>query len=335
MPIIRIQGETESHEVDVDIRAELEAYDWGYNARWSTDKLIAASPFRSDNTPSFYVNLTGDYAGVFGDSGAIDDDYQSGGFVKLLAYLRGEPYEETADYLLTEYGRLYTDTEDIRLPEIRLATRLNYVAVSAESVTTAVSPYLTRRGISAEVQRVYGVGYNAQHTGFTAIPWFTADGRLANVKYRATRGKTFYYAKDATPTRSLVYGLNVVNGNREESAVICEGEIDALSWATAGIAAVAVGGSSISNEQIDAIKRSSIRRLLVGGDNDAAGRRLNAEVKRRLAGYVEIYDVDYGRYKDANETLESSGSEGLRKLAGNSLSKLRENGLQICNITVI
>lgn len=331
MPIIRIQ----EHEVDVDIRAELEAYEWGYNVRWTTDKLIAASPFRSDNTPSFYVNLDGDYAGVFGDSGAVDDEYQSGGFVKLLAYLRGESYEETADYLLAEYGRLYTDTEDIRLPEIRLPTRLNYVEIAPETVTTAVSPYLTRRGISAEIQRLYGVGYNEAHTGFTAIPWFTADGRMANVKYRATSGKRFFYEKGATPIRSLVYGLSVVNTNRSELAVICEGEIDALSWATAGIPAVACGGSSISNEQIDAIKRSSIRKLLLGGDNDAAGQRLNAELKRRLGGYVELCDVDYGRYIDANETLESCGSEGLRRLEENSVSKLRDNGLHFCHITVI
>lgn len=330
MPIIRIQ----EHEVDVDITAELAEYDWGYNARWSADKLIAASPFREDGTPSFYVNLDGDYAGTWGDSGAHDDEYQSGGFVKLLAYLRGESEAQTAEYLLAEYGRLYTDTEDIRLPEIRLARRLNYVEIAPETVTTAVSPYLTRRGISAEIQRLYGVGYNATHTGFTAIPWFTADGRMANVKYRATRGKRFFYEKGATPIRSLVYGLNVVNANMAEQAVLCEGEIDALSWATVGIPAVACGGSSISSEQIDAIKRSSIKRLLLGGDNDAAGQRLNNEVARLLGGYIDIYRVDYRDFKDANEYLKTCGDEGLRSLEENSVSKLRENGLQICNITV-
>jgi len=335
MPIIRIRDSTQSHEVDVDITAELEVYDWGYNARWSTDKLIAASPFRDDNTPSFFVNLEGDYAGVFGDSGAVDDEYQSGGFVKLLAYLRGEGEEETAEYLLAEYGRLYTDTEDIRLPEIRLTRRIKHVEISPETVTSAVSPYLTRRGISAEIQRLYGVGYNEAHTGFTAIPWFTADGRMANVKYRATRGKAFFYEKDATPIRSLVYGLNVINEARTELAVICEGEIDALSWATAGVPAIACGGASISNAQIDAIKRSSIRRLLLGADNDAAGERLNSELLRRLGGYVDIYRVNYGRYKDANDVLKAYGIEGLRRLEESSVSELRESSLQFCNITVI
>lgn len=317
MPIIKIRG----HEVDVDITSELEAYDWGYNARWTSDKLIAASPFRYDNQPSFYVNLEGEYAGVFGDSGAVDDEYASGGFVKLLAYLRGEGEQETADYLLGEYGILYAieEGEDIRLPEVRLDRRTKHVVIPSETVTTAISPYLSRRGISDDVQRLYGVGYNERHVGFTAIPWFTADGRMANVKYRRTRGKTFFYEKGATPIRSLVYGLNVINETRTDMAVLCEGEIDVLSWATAGIPAIACGGASISNEQIDAIKRSSIRRLILGADNDAAGARLNEFVRRKLSGYVELFTIDYERYNDANDVLISEGVEGLRSISDKAI----------------
>lgn len=331
MPIIKIR----EHEVDVDIEAELHTFDWGYNAKWSADKLIASSPFRHDSSPSFFVSLTGDYAGVFGDSGAIDDEYVSGGFVKLLAYLRGEGTEETADYLLSEYGRLYTDAEDIRLPALNIRQPDRYKAPDGQLLTQAVSPYLTMRDISKEAQRQYNVGYGANYIGFTAMPWYTPDGRLANVKYRSTRGKTFFYEKGATPIRRLVYGLNVVNAAKSDTAVLCEGEIDAMSWATAGMPAVACGGSSISNEQIDAIKRSSIRKLLLGGDNDAAGQRLNAEVKRRLGGYVEVYSVDYGRYNDSNDVLKSEGTDGLRQLSNFTVSQLRDNGLHFRNLPVI
>lgn len=331
MPIIKIR----EHEVDVDITAELQAYDWGHNARWSADKLIASSPFRYDSSPSFFVNLTGDYAGVFGDSGAVDDEYVSGGFVKLLAYLRGEGTDETADYLLSEYGRLYTDTEDIRLPALNIRQPDRYKAPDGQLLTQAVSPYLMMRDISKEAQRAFNVGYGANYIGFTAMPWYTPDGRLANVKYRSTRGKTFFYEKGATPIRRLVYGLNVVNANRSDTAVLCEGEIDALSWASAGIPAVACGGSSISAEQIDAIKRSSIRKLLLGGDNDAAGQRMNVEVERRLAGFVEIYYVDYGDCNDANDVLKAHGTDGLRQLSNFTVTKLRDNGLHFRNLPVI
>lgn len=331
MPLIRIGP----HEVDVDLTSELEAYDWGYNARWSADKLIAASPFRHDSTPSFFVSLTGDYAGVWGDSGAVDDDHVSGGFVKLLAYLRGEGEAETADYLLSEYGRLYTDTEDIRLPALNIRKRVKYRTLAPDIVTQAISPYLSTRGISAEAQRQFNVGYSVELPGYTAMPWYSADGRLANVKYRSTKDKRFFYEKGATPIRQLVYGLNVVNANRSNMAVLCEGEIDAMSWATAGVPAVACGGSSISAEQIDAIKRSSVRILRLGGDNDPAGQRLNAEVKRRLGGYVEMYDVDYGGHNDANDVLKTRGTEGLRLLSNFTVSKLRDNDLHFRNLPVI
>ena len=329
MPIIRIGP----HEVDLNISQELEAYDWGYNARWSTDKLIAASPFRYDSTPSFFCNLE---TGGWADSGAVDDDYVKGGFVKLLAYLRGESEAETVDYLLDAYGRLYeiVEGEEIRLPEIRMRKRAKYRKLAPDIITQAISPYLLTRGISPEAQRQFGVGYGATLAGYTAMPWYTPDGRLANVKYRSTTGKRFFYEKGATPIRQLVFGLNVANANRADTAILCEGEIDAMSWATAGLYGIGTGGSSISCEQIDAIKRSSIRRLLLGGDNDAAGRRLNAEVKRRLAGYVELYEVDYGRHNDANDVLKNEGTEGLRALSNFTVSKLRENDLHFRNIPV-
>lgn len=331
MSIIRIG----SHEVDVNISAELAEYDWGYNARWSADKLIAASPFRHDSTPSFYVHLDGDSAGAWGDSGASDDDYVKGGFVKLLSYLRGESEAETTDYLISEYGRLYIDAEDIRLPALNIRKRTKYRTLAPDTVTQTTSPYLSTRGISPEAQRRFNVGYNADLAGYTAMPWYTPDGRLANVKYRSTTGKRFFYEKGAIPIRRLVYGLDVVNSDRAELAVINEAEIDAMSWATAGIPAVACGGSSISAEQIDAIKRSSIRRLLLGGDNDPAGKRLNMEIKRRLNGYVELYDVDYGAYNDANDVLKACGVEGLRGLSNFTVSKLRDNILHFRNLPVI
>ena len=330
MPIIRIGP----YEIDLNISQELAEYDWGYNARWSADKLIAASPFRYDSTPSFFVNLE---TGGWADSGAVDDDYVKGGFVKLLAYLRGETPEETADYLLAEYGRLYTieEGEDIRLPELRVRQRVKYRSLTPDCVAQATSPYLLTRGISAEAQQQFGIGYSVELPGYTAMPWHSPEGRLANVKYRSTRGKTFFYEKGAQPIRTLVYGLDIINRTRADTAVLCEGEIDAMSWATAGVPAIACGGSSISPEQIDAIKRSSIRRMLGGGDNDPAGQRLNKEIKRRLNGFVEIYDVDYKDCNDANDVLKTHGVEVLQRLSNITVSKLCNNVLQFRNLPVI
>ena len=307
MEIIKIRG----HDVEIDIAEELSQYDFGYNARWTADKLIASSPFRDDNRASFFVNLTGEYAGTWADSGAIDYEKARGNFVSLIAHLRGISYDEAGDYLLEKYGSLYEAKpgEPIRLPSPKLREPFRYTYIEDNPVTQATSPYLLSRGITAEVQALYGVGYDERHRGFTAIPWHYG-GRLANIKYRSTRGKYFFYADVGTPINRLVYGID----QAEETAVICEGEIDAMSWRVAGISAVAIAGAHISREQVEIIKRSSVKRLYLGGDNDEQGRKFNEQVKREISGYKRVYTVDYGEEKDANDVLRHSGVRELKAI---------------------
>src|SRR5690625_3238030 len=215
MTILNICG----HSVQIDIESELREYGFGHNARWTPDKLIASSPFRDDNAPSFFVNLTGEYAGTWGDSGSIDEQYSRGNFVALIAHLRGETYDEAEEYLLEKYGALYEikPDEPIRVASPKLSERRAVINVlPADLVTQAISPYLLSRGISEEAQRKFAVGYGEDIPGYTAIPWHDTNGRLANVKYRSTSGKKFFYAKDATPVSSLVYGLDFFAGAGDE-----------------------------------------------------------------------------------------------------------------------
>lgn len=314
MAIIRIQG----RQVDVDIIAELSAYDWGDRARWSSDKLIASSPFRSDSHPSFYVILDGEYAGVWGDSGAVGD-YEKGGFVKLLTILRGETYEESAKYLIEKYGVLFDDTsEHITLPTVSIDQKdVQPVVLPAETIVKDVSPYLSRRGIGEQAQRLYGVGRNDNHIGYTALGWYHENGELGNVKYRSTKGKRFFYASNGEPVRRLVYGLDVVNRMQADTAVICEAEIDAMSFATVGATGIATGSAGISKTQVEAIKRSGVRTIVLGGDNDVQGRAFNRKVYEALRWHKEIEYVIYGDCKDANEVLTKKGAEELRRIYEN------------------
>ncbi|ARW46031.1 hypothetical protein S100141_04811 [Bacillus licheniformis] len=52
MPTLTLNG----RPVDVDIRYELEQFEWT-RPTWTDERLLAASPFRYDRTPSFYVYL--------------------------------------------------------------------------------------------------------------------------------------------------------------------------------------------------------------------------------------------------------------------------------------
>lgn len=318
MPEIRVRGQT----LDVDIETELREFEW-IRARWTSDKLLAASPFRYDSHPSFFINLEGEYTGTWADSGYYDEDWKSGNFVKLLAFLRQETYEEAEEYLIAEYGLPAPgETLQMRLPPIRPPKP--YEALPESLVTPAFSRYLERRGIGQATQTAYGVGYGKQK-GFCALPWRTPDGRLANVMYRATRGKVFFYERGGWPRRKLVYGIDVVHRTGARTAALCEAPIDALSWteATRGeVIGVAVGGVTISQEQADLIKRSPIEELILAGDNDKAGAKFNSEIERKLRGHVRLVRIDYGEHKDANESIGY-----LSKIVEETSSKISKIGI--------
>lgn len=309
MPIIKVQGV----EIDVDVREELEEFTW-IRPRWTSNKLIAASPFRYDRTPSFFCNLEGEYAGTWSDSGAYDVDYESGNFTKLLAFLRDETYEETCDYLLERYAPSVVDTGRVEIPKVSLHTPHSRITLSPNMLTELSyrSPYLEGRGISEKVQRFMSIGYSRSNRA-VSMPWRHADGTLANVKYRKTQGKAFWYEKGAAPIRTLVYGIDKVYRHNLREAVVCEAEIDAMSWMTAGRPAIALGGTTVTEIQLDLIRKSPLERVIIAEDNDKAGGKLGKQLTEGLRGYLEISKVKIpSDYKDANEAL----------VAGTDLGKL-------------
>jgi 5S rRNA maturation endonuclease (ribonuclease M5) len=309
MVLIKVNGQ----QLDVDIRTELEAFEWT-RPTWSNDKLIAASPFRYDRSPSFFVTIEGEYAGAWGDSGAYDSEYASGGFVKLLAFLRDETWEETEEYLQLTYG-MSTGKLTLKVPQLTFKRPRVYLSEELlESYEPAPTEYLTGRCISERVQRGMGVHYDRNRQA-VVIPWREPGGKLANVKYRKTRGKVFWYEKGAVPIRELVFGLDIVYKARLKRAVIAEAEIDALSVATgAGVAGLALGGSTFTDKQADAIKRSPLEEVIVWTDADKAGEKLRREINRKLRGYVRIKNArGADGMKDINEVLKRSGDEEVRR----------------------
>lgn len=305
MANVKINGQS----IEIDIEGELREFTWT-QPRWSADKLIAASPFRYDKTPSFFVKLDGEYAGAWGDSGAYDSEWSSGNFVKLLSFLRNETYEETEEYLAGTYG-FQSSGDSVTLAPLRLRVQQARQLLSADYLAQYSDDYsyLKSRGISEDVQRQMGVLYDRRSQA-AVIPWRLPDGRLANVKYRKTRGKVFWYSKGAMPIRELMHGIERAG----PTTVICEAEIDAMSFMEAGYSAVAVGGASFNAWKRDMILRSPITELIIATDNDKAGGKLRAEIIEALRGNITLRVAKVpGEAKDANEALVKFGSAALRQ----------------------
>lgn len=297
---------------------------------------MASSPFRYDSTPSFFVDLRedGPFYGCWADSGAIDPEFAGGNFVTLLSFLRRETPEETIDYLRAMYGPADAyDTPQLR--PIRLTTPTVRRPLNTDVIRPFIGPcdYLTnRRGIPEEIQRKFRTGFDASRKA-VIIPWYLPDGRLGNVKYRRIDAKLFWFAKGGIPIRSMLYGLDIVYRERINRAAIVEAEIDAMSLAAAGIPAIAVGGTSFGPEKRDLIIRSPIEELVILRDNDAAGRKLQREIVRELAGHVRLRIAiipNNWRCKDANDVLVRRGGDALAACAGRARSvKLQQEAFKI------
>lgn len=313
MEPLQIRGEL----LHVDVRGELEQFDW-HRPTWRGDKLIAASPFRPDNTPSFFVRLTaqdGYDAGLWTDSGSHDGANEKGGFVQLLAYLRRESWDDTEDYLFSKYGTGRKRAEKLTIPN--LARRKQYKRLPLEkSIAAMTSNYLLKRGISEEAQREARTGKPLLigASGYTALGWFNVLGELCNIKYRSTTGKRFFYERDGQPISELVFGADLYVKYMGD-LILCEAEIDALSWRTAGVPAVAVGGSSLNKKQADIIARLPCAAVVIAGDNDEAGAKLARKASELLRGKI-LKRIQYGALteNDANDILINHGAEQLATL---------------------
>lgn len=298
----------------VNVREEIEEFRWD-NARWSEDKLIAGSPFRDDNSPSFYVWLDGDEKGYFGDSGAYDAQYARGGFVKLLAYLRGESQEYTIDYLMDKYGDgKIRRLDDITIPTLVLPKedRRIWIPDSVLDLMDSDFSYLESRGISEEVQRMFGVKYDAGHNSI-AMPWRYADGSVGAIKYRNVAEKKFYYQAGGYPIHRMIYGLDLVYSQEIRKIYITEAEIDAMSLWELGKPAVALGHGTLNEKQAELLLKSPAEEFVIASDSDAVGDKIARQAKELLGGFCAVSRLNLGIYHDANQYLVSK-----RKISRNA-----------------
>lgn len=142
------------------------------------------------------------------------------------------------------------------------------------------------------------------------FPYFV-DGQLRNIKYRGPQ-KSFRVVSGA---ELVLYNFDCVTDSID-TLVICEGEMDALSFIDVGIenvVSVPNGAGSANLEYLDNyIERlDHIKTFYIAADFDDAGLKLRNELVRRLrAERCKI--VTYDGYKDANDLFKAKGGLALR-----------------------
>ena len=143
------------------------------------------------------------------------------------------------------------------------------------------------------------------------------------VKWRSLKDKAFTQSGAA----QTFYGLeNLPEDMSETPLVICEGEIDALSFAEAGIPAVSVpnGAPAKHIRNDDGVKFNylwearelleSCSKIILATDHDGPGDILKQEIGRRV-GLGKCWEAQFStELKDANAVLCADGPERLREI---------------------
>lgn len=144
--------------------------------------------------------------------------------------------------------------------------------------------YLKRRALPSWIIDAYKLGFDPED-GVVLFPVRDMSGKVAFYKGRSLVGKHFYNAKDIDKT-SQIFGLYEIlaegKASPESEIWITESEIDALSLIGQERLAIALMGSHISEAQCRELENTPFRRFVLALDNDEAGRKGAAQIKRLL-----------------------------------------------------
>lgn len=209
--------------------------------------------------------------------------------------------------------------------------RLNGAVKKIEAILDPISKeFLQSRGISEATAKAHSVTQAlAYFHDLKREDWgiafpYIVNGRTHGHKVRCTEEK----ANTCDTTLGSLCGLELVDMEKSSDFIICEGEIDMLSFTEAGVAnatSVPNGSSSFTRDEDRRDAKTTMaflwtakahidkaKRIVIASDSDEPGTKLAGELARRI-GKHRCWTVDFPEgCKDANDVLLKHGVETLR-----------------------
>ena len=178
------------------------------------------------------------------------------------------------------------------------------------------------RGISQKTLLTYKISEKKEYLPQTekeenciVFP-FERKGELINLKFRDGK-KNFKLSSGA---ELIWYNYDAIL--KHEEIIICEGEIDALSFIQAGfdnVISVPNGANIGKMEYFDSSfdDLNKLKSFIIATDNDVKGVELKNDLIRRL-GMERCKTVAFKHYKDANDVLSAEGADLLKKIVNDA-----------------
>ncbi len=190
------------------------------------------------------------------------------------------------------------------------------IKLPSTSLPDNVVGFFKDRHISEDVLKRNTIGYKE---GSITFPYFK-NGEIVNIKYRS-QNKKF---RQEAGAEKVFYGLDDIAGHEE--IIIVEGEIDKLSFEVAGyknVLSVPDGAPSLTAKSYESKfsyiqncekELEGVKKIILAVDADEPGKKLEAELVRRL-GPERCWRVQWSDgCKDANEVLTRHGKARLIQL---------------------
>lgn len=192
-----------------------------------------------------------------------------------------------------------------------------------KKLTQTAIDFFQKRGIDEEALARLDISVS---DGSLVFP-YTKDGKVCFLKYRSRTVDGEKRIWTSKQPYKIFYGYDDI---AEEQTIVCEGELDKLSFDMAGLSAsisVPFGAPSVKqktftdlDESLEhtAEKLDSVKRIILAVDNDEPGKKLEEELARRL-GKERCWRVIWPEgCKDANDVLVAYGKEFLRECIDNA-----------------
>lgn len=146
--------------------------------------------------------------------------------------------------------------------------------------------YFENRGLTLDTQQEFMLGYSNKMKMVT-IPVQNQRGAYLGFIGRSIEGKRFKNSNGFKKTETL---FNIHRNRFVDQLYVVESAIDAMLMHQAGLSAVATMGSSLSNKQIELIKRYSKDSTLIY-DNDEAGEKMKEQFRLTIKGRYATVDT--------------------------------------------
>lgn len=181
-----------------------------------------------------------------------------------------------------------------------------------DPIKNAVKNYLFSRCVSAEKIERLSIG----HSGYFVVFPYYENGKIVYWQSRSILNKIYRFPPSVSKTNYL-YGIDEIDGR--QPTVIVESIFNALMFD----GAVAIGGSSISDKQIDKLYKRGVRSVIVAFDNDGAGVAGTAKCYKMMCNKFELfYAFPLDGVGDWNDVARNSGLDECKNMLYSNVKPL-------------